>query len=199
MRRCSNSSCASSPPGAAFCSPPDWKTRSITSRRCVTRKTRSIGSSAQAASATICSIICPPSASPATCTRSRKAPSASRPSRCCASPRRCRWRNSWNRGSSTFCITRRWWRRRPRAWCWPRPAKACPISACAPRTAPRPGSIRRAPATSPALPAPPMCWPASTTASRSSAPWRTPTCRRTTTRCRRSRISRARAPTASSC
>ena len=50
------------------------------------------------------------------------------------------------------------------------------------RTAPRPGSIRRAPATSPALPAPPMCSPASATACRSSAPWRIPSCRCTTTR-----------------
>ena len=41
---------------------------------------------------------------------------------------------------------------------------------------------RRAPATSPALPAPPMCSPASATAFRSSAPWRTPSCRCTATR-----------------
>ena len=43
--------------------------------------------------------------------------------------------------------------------------------------------LRRARAISPALPAPPMCWPASATASRSSAPWRIPSCRCTTTRC----------------
>ena len=79
------------------------------------------------------------------------------------------------------------------------PGKISPTSACAPRTAKRPGSIRRARAISPALPAPPTCWPASATAFRSWAPWRTPSCRCMTTRARRLRISRARAPRASFC
>ena len=62
------------------------------------------------------------------------------------------------------------------------PGKSCPISACARRMARRPGSFRRARAISPALPAPPMCSPASATACRSSAPWRIPSCRCMTTR-----------------
>src|SRR6476619_1044070 len=47
-------------------------------------------------------------------------------------------------------------------------------------------------ASSPALPAPPMWKPARATACRSSAPWRTPSCKCTTTRARPSRISPAR-------
>ena len=47
-----------------------------------------------------------------------------------------------------------------------------------------------------ALPAPPMCWPASATASPSSAPWRIPTSRCMTMRWPPSRTSRARGPTA---
>ena len=54
---------------------------------------------------------------------------------------------------------------------------------------------RRARAISPDLPAPPPCWPASASAFRSSAPWRTRSSRRTTTRPPRSSISHARGRT----
>ena len=64
------------------------------------------------------------------------------------------------------------------------------------RPAPRPWRAkpdcwRRAPATSRALPAPPPCSPTSSSASRSSAPWRIPSSRSTTTKAPHSRISRA--------
>ena len=64
---------------------------------------------------------------------------------------------------------------RRRASCWS-------ISASAAPTAPRPGCSPPAPATSPDSPAPPRSRPGGCSASRSSAPWRIPSSRRTTTR-----------------
>ena len=54
-------------------------------------------------------------------------------------------------------------------------------SGCAARTARTPASRWRGRPTSPGVDAPPTCWPGEPTASRSPAPWRTATSRRTTT------------------
>jgi nicotinic acid phosphoribosyltransferase len=73
------------------------------------------------------------------------------------------------------------------------------IASKAARMAPKLDSFRRAPATSRALPARPMCWPASVMAYRLLAPWPTHLCKCTATRRRRSRTSRALGQRALSC
>ena len=129
-----------------------------------------------------CSIISPAFASPATSTPCRKGPCSSRTSRSCASRRRLPEAQLVETRLINLLHFQTLIAAKAARMVLAAPGKLLVDFGLRRAHGAEAGCSPPAPATSPVLPAPPPCWPRSASGSRSSARWRIPSSRPTTTR-----------------